>query len=164
MYWDGDVLVLGIKGSPSKYLKKRIAEDVSKPEAVEIRRASLSHSDYSQLMNRAVHSIVDSEGVQNYIGAVPDYVHEQIVVTVRHPVSRATLTELSKRVGAGRVRLETLAAAGQSVVVQVPGVEDSTEQGQAAKSTETENRRLYAAALDASTSSAVTTVQNDAMK
>ncbi|MDU3112860.1 MAG: S-layer homology domain-containing protein, partial [Megasphaera sp.] len=100
MYWDNDVLVLGIKGSPSKYLTKRIAEDVSKPEAVQIRRVSLSHADYSQLMNRAIHTIVDKEGVQNYVGAVPDYVHEQIVVTVRHPVSQATLSDLVSRVGA----------------------------------------------------------------
>ena len=52
-------------------------------------------------MNRAIHTIVDKEGVQNYVGAVPDYVHEQIVVTVRHPVSKDTLAELSSRVGAG---------------------------------------------------------------
>lgn len=163
MYWDNDVLVLGIKGSPSKYLTKRIKDDVSKPEAVQIRRVSLSHADYSQLMNRAIHTIVDKEGVQNYVGAVPDYVHEQIVVTVRHPVSKDTLSELSSRVGAGRVRLETMVPAGQTAVVQVPGVDASNETVQAEPSGQTVNRRLYAAALDDTTSSAVTSVQNDAM-
>lgn len=163
MYWDNDVLVLGIKGSPSKYLTKRIKDDVSKPEAVQIRRVSLSHSDYSQLMNRAIHTIVDKEGVQNYVGAVPDCVHEQIVVTVRHPVSKDTLAELSSRVGAGRVRLETMVPAGQTSVVQVPGVDASNETVQAEPSGQTVNRRLYAAALDDTTSSAVTSVQNDAM-
>lgn len=163
MYWDNDVLVLGIKGSPSKYLTKRIKDDVSKPEAVQIRRVSLSHADYSQLMNRAIHTIVDKEGVQNYVGAVPDYVHEQIVVTVRHPVSKDTLAELSSRVGAGRVRLETMVPAGQTAVVQVPGVDASNETVQAEPSGQTVNRRLYAAALDDTTSSAVTSVQNDAM-
>ena len=163
MYWDNDVLVLGIKGSPSKYLTKRIKDDVSKPEAVQIRRVSMSHSDYSQLMNRAIHTIVDKEGVQNYVGAVPDYVHEQIVVTVRHPVSKDTLAELSSRVGAGRVRLETMVPAGQTSVVQVPGVDASNETVQAEPSGQTVNRRLYAAALDDTTSSAVTSVQNDAM-
>ncbi|MDY2964585.1 MAG: S-layer homology domain-containing protein [Megasphaera massiliensis] len=163
MYWDNDVLVLGIKGSPSKYLTKRIKDDVSKPEAVQIRRVSLSHSDYSQLMNRAIHTIVDKEGVQNYVGAVPDYVHEQIVVTVRHPVSKDTLAELSSRVGAGRVRLETMVPAGQTSVVQVPGVDASNETAKAESSGQTVNRRLYAAALDDTTSSAVTSVQNDAM-
>lgn len=163
MYWDNDVLVLGIKGSPSKYLTKRIKDDVSKPEAVQIRRVSLSHADYSQLMNRAIHTIVDKEGVQNYVGAVPDYVHEQIVVTVRHPVSKDTLAELSSRVGAGRVRLETMVPAGQTAVVQVPGVDASNETVQAEPSRQTVNRRLYAAALDDTTSSAVTSVQNDAM-
>lgn len=163
MYWDNDVLVLGIKGSPSKYLTKRIKDDVSKPEAVQIRRVSLSHADYSQLMNRAIHTIVDKEGVQNYVGAVPDYVHEQIVVTVRHPVSKDTLAELSSRVGAGRVRLETMVPAGQTAVVQVPGVDASNETVQAEPSGQTVNRRLYAAALDDTTSLAVTSVQNDAM-
>ena len=163
MYWDNDVLVLGIKGSPSKYLTKRIKDDVSKPEAVQIRRVSMSHSDYSQLMNRAILTIVDMEGVQNYVGAVPDYVHEQIVVTVRHPVSKDTLAELSSRVGAGRVRLETMVPAGQTSVVQVPGVDASNETVQAEPSGQTVNRRLYAAALDDTTSSAVTSVQNDAM-
>lgn len=165
MYWDNDVLVLGIKGSPSKYLTKRIAEDVSKPEAVQIRRVSLSHADYSQLMNRAIHTIVDKEGVQNYVGAVPDYVHEQIVVTVRHPVSQATLSDLVSRVGAGRVRLETMVTAGQTATVQVPGV-DAAASGETATvetTGQTANRRLYAAALDDTTSSAVTSVQNDAM-
>ena len=163
MYWDNDVLVLGIKGSPSKYLTKRIKDDVSKPEAVQIRRVSLSHADYSQLMNRAIHTIVDKEGVQNYVGAVPDYVHEQIVVTVRHPVSKDTLAELASRVGAGRVRLETMVPAGQTSVVQVPGVDASNETAKAEPSGQTVNRRLYAAALDDTTSSAVTSVQNDAM-
>ena len=165
MYWDNDVLVLGIKGSPSKYLTKRIAEDVSKPEAVQIRRVSLSHADYSQLMNRAIHTIVDKEGVQNYVGAVPDYVHEQIVVTVRHPVSQAPLSDLVSRVGAGRVRLETMVTAGQTATVQVPGV-DAAASGETATvetTGQTANRRLYAAALDDTTSSAVTSVQNDAM-
>lgn len=163
MYWDNDVLVLGIKGSPSKYLTKRIKDDVSKSEAVQIRRVSLSHADYSQLMNRAIHTIVDKEGVQNYVGAVPDYVHEQIVVTVRHPVSKDTLAELSSRVGAGRVRLETMVPAGQTAVVQVPGVDASNETTKAEPSGQIVNRRLYAAALDDTTSSAVTSVQNDAM-
>ncbi|MFR7417688.1 S-layer homology domain-containing protein [uncultured Megasphaera sp.] len=163
MYWDNDVLVLGIKGSPSKYLTKRIKDDVSKSEAVQIRRVSLSHADYSQLMNRAIHTIVDKEGVQNYVGAVPDYVHEQIVVTVRHPVSKDTLAELASRVGAGRVRLETMVPAGQTAVVQVPGVDASNETTKAEPSGQIVNRRLYAAALDDTTSSAVTSVQNDAM-
>ena len=163
MYWDNDVLVLGIKGSPSKYLTKRIKDDVSKPEAVQIRRVSLSHADYSQLMNRAIHTIVDKEGVQSYVGAVPDYVHEQIVVTVRHPVSKDTLAELASRVGAGRVRLETMVPAGQTAVVQVPGVDASNETTKAEPSGQIVNRRLYAAALDDTTSSAVTSVQNDAM-
>ena len=77
----------------------------------------MSHSDYSQLMNKAIHCVVDNEGVQNYVGALPDYVNEQVVLTVRHPVSKATLAELAKRVGAGRVRLETAPIAGKAPIV-----------------------------------------------
>ena len=65
MYWDGDTLVLGIKGAPSKYLQQRINTDVAKPQAVKIRRVSLSHSDYSQLMKKSNHGVVDNEGGLN---------------------------------------------------------------------------------------------------
>lgn len=166
LYWDGDTLVLGIKGAPSKYLKKRIASEVSKPEAVKIRPVSLSHSDYSQLMTKAIHCVVDSEGVQNYVGAVPDYVNEQIVLTVQHPVSKATLDELAKRVGAGRVRLETAPVAGKQAIVQVAGKSDETADtvSTTEKDTKKETKQLYSKLLDDATSSAITSVQNDVIK
>ena len=166
MYWDGDTLVLGIKGAPSKYLKKRITAEVSKPEAVKIRPVSLSHSDYSQIMTKAIHCIVDSEGVQNYVGAVPDYVNEQVVVTVQHPVSKATLAELVKRVGAGRVRLETAPVAGKTPIVQVAGKSEETADtvSTTEKETKKDTKQLYSKLLDDATSSAITSVQNDVMK
>lgn len=165
MYWDGDTLVLGIKGAPSKYLQQRINTDVAKPQAVKIRRVSLSHSDYSQLMNKAIHCVVDNEGVQNYVGALPDYVNEQVVLTVRHPVSKATLAELAKRVGAGRVRLETAPIAGKAPIVQVAGQTDTAEEAPVTtENTKKETKQLYSKLLDDATSSAITSVQNDVMK
>lgn len=165
MYWDGDTLVLGIKGAPSKYLKQRLNTDVTKPQAVQIRRASLSHSDYSQLMTKAIHCVVDNEGVQNYVGALPDYVHEQIVLTVRHPVSQATLAELADRVGSGRVRLETAAVAGKAPIVQVAGQTEKAEETSTTKTkSQGDTKQLYSTLLDDATSSAITSVQNDVMK
>lgn len=166
MYWDGDTLVLGIKGAPSKYLQQRIDTDVAKPQAIKIRRVSLSHSDYSQLMTKAIHCVVDSEGVQNYVGALPDYVNEQVVLTVRHPVSQATLAELAKRVGTGRVRLETAPIAGKTPIVQVAGKSDETADtvSTTEKDTKKETKQLYSKLLDDATSSAITAVQNDVMK
>ena len=167
MYWDGDTLVLGIKGAPSKYLKQRLRDDVAKTSAVQIRRAALSHSDYSQLMTKAIHCVVDNEGVQNYVGALPDYVHEQIVLTVRHPVSKATLAELAKRVGTGRVRLETAPIAGQAPIVQVAGQMEETAGTDTTATTENskkEVKQVYSTLLDDATTSAITSVQNDVMK
>lgn len=166
MYWDGDTLVLGIKGAPSKYLKQRIDTDVAKPQAIKIRRVSLSHSDYSQLMTKAIHCVVDSEGVQNYVGALPDYVNEQVVLTVRHPVSQATLAELAKRVGTGRVRLETAPIAGKTPIVQVAGKAEETVEtvSTTEKDMKKDTKQLYSKLLDDTTSSAITSVQNDVMK
>ena len=166
MYWDKDTLVLGIKGAPSRYLQKRLDQDVSKPSAVKLRRVSLSHADYSQMMNSAIHCVVDNEGVQAYVGALPDYEKEQIVLTVTHPVSEKTLQELVKRVGSGRVRLETAAVAGQTVGVQVAGekeevASDDTEKGKNSRQVETKD--LYSPLLDTATSSTITAVQRDAM-
>ena len=166
MYWDGDTLVLGIKGAPSKYLKQRIDTEVAKPQAIKIRRVSLSHSDYSQLMTKAIHCVVDSEGVQNYVGALPDYVNEQVVLTVRHPVSKATLAELAKRVGTGRVRLETAPIAGKTPIVQVAGKAEETVEtvSTTEKDMKKDTKQLYSKLLDDTTSSAITSVQNDVMK
>lgn len=166
MYWDGDTLVLGIKGAPSKYLKQRIDTDVAKPQAIKIRRVSLSHSDYSQLMTKAIHCVVDSEGVQNYVGALPDYVNEQVVLTVRHPVSQATLAELAKRVGTGRVRLETAPIAGKTPIVQVAGKAEETVEtvSTTEKDMKKDTKQLYSKLLDDTTLSTITSVQNDVMK
>lgn len=164
MYWDKDTLVLGLKGAPSRYLKQRLEKDVSKPSAVQLRHVSLSHTDYSQLMNRAINCIVDQEGVQTYIGAIPDYINEQIVVTVTHPVSQQTLDELVKRAGSGRVRLETSVAAGQQPVVQVAGEKTITSSElPGSKKRGVEEKDLYSPILDTATSSTITQVQNDVM-
>ena len=101
MYWEGNTLVLGIKGSPGRYLEDRIEHEVTRADAVSIRRVRLSRSDYDRILNSAVNTIVRMEGVQTYVGSIPDYVNEQVVVTVRRPVSEQTLKALTERVGAG---------------------------------------------------------------
>ena len=97
--------------------------------------------------------------------ALPDYVNEQVVLTVRHPVSKATLAELAKRVGAGRVRLETAPIAGKAPIVQVAGQTDTAEEAPVTtENTKKETKQLYSKLLDDATSSAITSVQNDVMK
>ena len=65
-------------------------------------------------MNKAIHCVVDNEGVQNYVGALPDYVNEQVVLTVRHPVSKATLAEQPwQRVGVSRSVWKRLLSPGK---------------------------------------------------
>lgn len=165
MYWNGDTLVLGIKGNPSKYLKKRLQEDVSRPDAVVIQRVRFSHLDYTQLMTRAIHAIVSTDGVQNYIGAVPDYAQEQIVVTVRHPLSEAAQAEVLKRVGSGIVRFETTETSGQvgrpQTTISQPA---STELRAAKHGITTEGKISYSPLIDQAASDAITSVQQDVIR
>lgn len=166
MYWDGDTLVLGVKGAPSRYLNRRLTHELSRPDAVKLRHVSLSYIDYDQLMNRAINALVDAEGVQNYIGAVPDYANEQIVLTVYKPVSDEVVKAIDKRAGAGRVRIETMEAQAQAAKEAVSGVATSEEkQGRdlSSRGIDSEGKVIYAAAVDSSTNQAIHHVQNDVM-
>ncbi|MCH4167109.1 MAG: S-layer homology domain-containing protein [Megasphaera sp.] len=159
MYWDGDTLVLGIKGGPSRYLQQRIRDDVSRADVVVIRHAKLSRTDYDQLMNRAINALVSSEGVQNYVGAVPDFKNEQIVLTVKRPVSQAALDEIAARVGAGIVRIETQANIREAQLVQ------SQQAAKKRKGTaNSDTTVVYSPLIDQSTNDAIQYIQNDNLK
>lgn len=162
MYWEGNTLVLGIKGSPGRYLEDRIEHEVTRADAVSIRRVRLSRSDYDRILNSAVNTIVRMEGVQTYVGSIPDYVNEQVVVTVRRPVSEQTLKALTERVGAGVIRIETLAAPGKAVHVQ----ENRSGDGEG-YDVDRRGRRhdniSYSPLVDQATSNAIAYVENDVM-
>lgn len=162
MYWDGDMLVLGIKGGPSRYLQQRIRNDVSRADAVAIRHAKLSRTDYDQLMNRAINALVSSEGVQSYIGAVPDFKNEQIVLTVKRPVSQATLDEIASRVGTGVVRIETQADVREAQLVQSQQTADAAKKKKG--TTNGNDAVVYSPVVDRSTNDAIQYVQNDNLK
>lgn len=162
MYWDGNTLVLGIKGKPGRYLADRIEDTVSRPDAVSIRHVSLSRNDYDQILNRAVNVLVRSEGVQNYIGSVPDYIHEQVVITVRRPVSEQTLRELAKRTGEGRVRIETAAAPGKPVQIQEGRTQDGSSKEERSRR-DRDDTPNYSPLIDQSTSRAIAYVESDVM-
>lgn len=161
MYWNGDTLVLGMTGSPSRYFASRLQTSVTRSDAVVIRRVRLSRNDYDQILNRAVNSLVESEGVQNYVGAVPDYVHEQVVITVRHPVSVQTIQNLVQRVGSGVVRIETVPVAGQAQDVQDVRA-DST--GATKKKQNQTTPESYSPLIDQAASRTITEVQKDTIK
>ena len=171
MYWDGNTLVLGVKGRPGKYLQDRIEDNVSRPDAVVIRKARFSRTDYGRIMNQAINVLVRSEGVQNYVGAVPDYAGEQIVMTVRRPVSQQTIDALVKRVGADVLRIEMAAAPGAAKVVQQvrPGDDVSDEEAKseeaasAAAPVRHDEEANYSPLIDRATSKAIAVVENDNM-
>ena len=164
IYWDGDMLVLGLKGNPSKYLQKRITEEVTRPDAVSIRRVHFSRLDYTQLMTRAVNAIVDTDGVQNYIGAVPDYIHEQIVVTVRHPLSEAAQAEVIKRVGDGIVRIETAETSGQLGMRQKKDAASAEPVRTANYGITAAGKVSYSPLLEQTASDVITSVQRDVIR
>ena len=162
IYWDGDTLVLGLKGNPSKSMKKRLQEEVSRPDAVSLRRVHFSRLDYTQLMTRAVNAIVGTDGVQNYIGAVPDYAQEQIVVTVRHPLSEAAREEVVKRVGEGIVRFETTETSEQVGSSKENSSKKPSETVKAANHGITADGKVrYSPLIDQSASDMITSVQQD---
>ena len=65
LYWDGDKLVLGFRGSPRMFLKQRLKKDVTRNDVLELRHVRFARADYDQLMTRAINCIVSEEGVQN---------------------------------------------------------------------------------------------------
>lgn len=162
MYWEGNTLVLGVKGRPGRYLKDRIEHEVTRADAVSIRRVRLSRSDYDRILNSAVNMIVRMEGVQTYVGSVPDYVNEQVIVTVRRPVSEETLQALTERVGAGTIRIETLAAPGKPVHVQENRGGDGKGYDVDSRGRRHDNVS-YSPLVDQATSNAIAYVENDVM-
>lgn len=162
MYWDGNTLVLGVKGSPGRYLADRIEHEVTRADAVSIRRVRLSRSDYDRILNSAVNTLVRNEGVQTYVGAVPDYIHEQVVITVRRPVSKETMKMLTDKVGAGVLRIETLAAPGQIAHVQQD--DGGSDKEYASGQRRHRNDRVsYSPLVDQATSNAIAYVEDDVM-
>lgn len=162
MYWNGDTLVLGMIGSPSRNFATRIKNTVTRSDAVVIRRVHLSRNDYDQILNRAVNSLVETEGVQNYVGAVPDYIHEQVVITVHRPVSEATIAALLQRVGSGLVRIETVPVAGKQP--QVQDIRGTSAAPAGNTDQQPADRGTYAPLVDPATAQTITAVQKDTIK
>ena len=113
MYWQGDTLVLALKGDIPSGLVRRLKDEITPPGVVVLRKAKYSHSDYIHMRDKAVRIFVKDEGVQNYVGAEPDYAKEQIVLTAHYPVSPDTVAAIAKAVGNHAVRIEVLPAIGQ---------------------------------------------------
>lgn len=164
MYWDKDTLVLGIKGNPGSFLKKRIHNEIERPDAVVFRQVSLSRLEYTQLMTRAVHSLVDSDGVQNYVGARPDYRNEQVVITVRKAASDEAMEELAKRVDMNHVRIETLQERNNDVLAQASQPKQDDKAGEKDKSSRgitKDGKVSYSPLIDQAASDTITLVQNN---
>ena len=164
LYWDGNKLVLGMKTGPHMFLNQRLKRDVSRYDVLEIRPARFARSDYDQLMMRAINCIVSEEGVQNYIGAMPDYKAEQIDVIVRRPLAASTLQKLEERVGKGIVRirdLQTIAAAKPAVQAGDATDEDLTD---TQTNTDRDGANVYSPLYDTATNKAVDSVIQDTIK
>jgi hypothetical protein len=114
-------------------------------------------------MNRAINELVSKEGVENYIGAVPDFKREQIVITVKRPVDQATLDDITARVGAGVVRFETQASIREAQLAQ-------SKVTAAAKAQKTKNNSVdnttvtYSPTVDQATNDAIQYVINDNLR
>jgi hypothetical protein len=108
MYWQGDKMVIAMKGGAGKLFQSRLKEDVHPYSALVFKTTKYGRDDYDLAINRAVRCLVRHEGVENYVGAEPDYANEQIVLTVRHPAGETLQSELDKVVGAGFAKVVVL--------------------------------------------------------
>lgn len=84
---------------------------MTRNDVLELRHVRFARADYDQLMTRAINCIVSEEGVQNYVGSVPDYKNEKIDVIVRRPLADTTIQKLDERVGKGVVRIHDVRTA-----------------------------------------------------
>lgn len=157
LYWDGDKLVLGFRGSPRMFLKQRLKKDVTRNDVLELRHVRFARADYDQLMTRAINCIVSEEGVQNYVGSVPDYKNEKIDVIVRRPLADTTIQKLDERVGKGVVRIHDVRTAAMRP--QPAGTADDTKKADA----DTEKDLSHSPLYDKATNAAVDAVIRDAM-
>jgi hypothetical protein len=105
MYWQGDTLVLAVKGGAPKNLVKRLKDDVKPAGSVVLRSTKYSRADYDLLLNRAVRALVKKDGIRDYVGAEPDFAKEQVVLTVRRSVDPTVVENIDKEVGNGVVRI-----------------------------------------------------------
>lgn len=110
LYWDGDALVIGTKGKPRMFLNQRLQHNVSRYDAIQFRRVRFARADYDQMMNRAVSIIVNEEGVQNYVGAIPDFSRERIDIIVRRPIAETTQNKLDSAIGKGIIVVHDIAS------------------------------------------------------
>jgi hypothetical protein len=108
MYWQGDTLVLALKGGTPLGLVRRLKDEIAPAGVVVLRRTKYSRSDYVRMMDTAVRIFVKAEGVQNYVGAEPDYAKEQIVLTVHYPANLKTTAAIADAVGNHTVRIDVL--------------------------------------------------------
>ncbi|WP_298761574.1 S-layer homology domain-containing protein [uncultured Megasphaera sp.] len=158
LYWDGDKLVLGFRGSPRMFLKQRLKKDVSRYDVLVFRHVRFARADYDQLMTRAINCIVSEEGVQNYVGSVPDYKNETIDVIVRRPLADTTVQKLNERIGKGVVRIHDVRTAAMRPQPASPAGETKKAD------TDTNKDLSHSPLYDEATNAAVNSVIRDAMK
>lgn len=58
---------------------------MTRNDVLELRHVRFARADYDQLMTRAINCIVSEEGVQNYVGSVPDYKNEKSMSSYAGP-------------------------------------------------------------------------------
>ena len=160
LYRQGDTFVVGLTGRPSMSLERRLKHDLTDGPKVEIKKVSMSRSDYAYLMRKAAALIVATVGTDEFSGVLPDYENEQIIVMTKHPLSQELLNLLEKEIGTGIIRNEDAVNAGTS---KKPVAETSIERRPvtAANRKHRPKADFYSPLLDRSVSEAITKYQND---
>lgn len=100
MYWQGDVLHIGVKDAKNKKkLADALADDTAVPAgSVTVQTATYSYNDYKDMMAQAEKIYRATEPTDTEVKTDVDYLNEKVVLTVG-AVSKNTQTNLNKALG-----------------------------------------------------------------
>ncbi|MBS5581769.1 MAG: S-layer homology domain-containing protein [Megasphaera sp.] len=100
MYWQGDVLHIGVKNQANRTkLEQTIkSDDALKDGKVVVQRSSYSYTDYKNMMSRAETVYRATEPTATVVTVEPDYINEKVVLKV-NSISKDTQQALNKELG-----------------------------------------------------------------
>ena len=100
MYWQGDVLHIGVKNQANRTkLEQTIKGDNAlKDGKIVVQRSSYSYNDYKNMMSRAEKLYRATEPTATAVTVEPDYINEKVVLKV-NAISKETQQALNKELG-----------------------------------------------------------------
>ncbi|WP_441561293.1 S-layer homology domain-containing protein [Colibacter massiliensis] len=115
LYWDGDTLVIGLLDGSSRSLERRLKRDHTLRSVVQVKPVVMAKSEYDTLLRIVGDVLAATVDKEEYLGSLPDYKAQQIVVMTKTPLPADVLAELERQAGRGIVRNEDAVTAKEKV-------------------------------------------------